>query len=258
MAATEFYQSIGIDGFLTSLNKKLDKKTFYDHADLNKKEKDVITKYIQRMELANLLTPSTVNIQPFINEEYHYEGIMFITVQLRDEVTDKQVSLIDDVIHSALPNPVVIVFDWDENLLISTGLKRLNKVDKTSIVLEDIHRSGWFNVEDSNESIQGFLNTIHLSNVRFTTFFDFYQDFDLAVEALQNVGVTGNYKVAKSQEEYEEQQNIIQQIQELEQNIAKYKAAMKKESQFNKKVELNMKIQKLTQKALELKKMLDK
>lgn len=258
MAVNEFYKSIGIDSYLSPLNKKLDKKSFYDHADLNKKEKDVITKYIERMELAYLLTPSTVNIQPFINEEYHYEGVMFITVHLRDEVTDKQVSVIGDVIHSALPNPAVIVFDWEEKLLISTGLKRLNKVDTTNVVLEDIHRSGWFNVEDNNEITRGFLNTIHLSNVRFSTFFDLYQDLDMAVVSLQNVRVTGKYNVANSREEYEEQQKVIQQIQELEQEITKHKTAMKKESQFNKKVELNMMIQKLTQEAIELKKKLNK
>jgi hypothetical protein len=258
MSANEFYRSIGIDGYLAPLNKKLDKKSFYDHADLNKKEKDVITKYIQRMELAYLLTPSTVNIQPFINEEYHYEGIMFITVHLRDEVTDKQVSVIDDVIHSALPNPAVIVFDWEEKLLISTGLKRLNKVDTTNVVLEYIHRSGWLNVEENDETTRGFLDTIHLSNVRFSNFFDFYQDLDMAVVALQNVRVTGKYNVAKSQEEYEEQQKVIQQIQELEQEITKHKTAMKKESQFNKKVEMNMQIQKLIKKSVELIKALDK
>lgn len=258
MATEEFYVSSGIDSYLSPINKKLDKKAFYDHADLNKKEKDVITKYIQRMELAYLLTPSTVNIQPFITDEYHYEGIMFITVQLRDEVTDKHVSLIDEVIHSALPNPAVIVFDWEDGIQISTSFKRLNKIDKTSIVLERIHRSGWFNVKDSKENIQGFLKTVHLSNVRFTNFYDFYQDFDLAVEALQNIEITGRYNVAKNPEEYKEQQRIIKQMQELEQETAKYRAAIKKESQFNKKVEYNMKIQKLAQKTEQLKKQLDK
>jgi len=256
MGANKFYQYIGIGGFLSPLNRKLDKKVFYEHADVNKKGKDAITKYIQRMELAYLLTPSTVNIQPFKNDEYHFEGIMFITVFLRDEITDKIVSIIEDVIHSALPNPAVLIFDWEDEIQISTSMKRLSKSDKTSIVLGDIHRSDWLTLQENNNHIQQFFKEIHLTNVRFTNFFDFYQDYDIAVEALQNLKITGQFQIAESPEGYKKQQDMIREIQQLEQEIAKIRAKMKKETQFNKKVEYNLKIQKLTQETATLKEQL--
>ncbi len=65
---------MGLESRLTPLNKKLDKKMFYDFADIKQKEKNVISKFVERLELSYLLTPSTINIQPMINEEYHYEG----------------------------------------------------------------------------------------------------------------------------------------------------------------------------------------
>lgn len=98
MAGVAFYQVIGLDPRVRPLHKKLDKKMFYDFADLNKKEKDYITKYVERIELTYVLTPSNMNIQPFINDEYHYEGVMFITIRLREETKDYHVSTIGEII----------------------------------------------------------------------------------------------------------------------------------------------------------------
>ena len=256
MTASMFYRKMGLESKLSSLNKKLDKKIFYDFADLNKKEKDVITKYIDRMELAYLLTPSTINIQPYINEEYHYEGVMFITVQLREETTDKQVVVIEEIIHGALPNPVVIVFHLNETVLISTCMKRLNKVDKASVVLGDTNHTSWINFETENDITKEFIQTIRLSNISFVNFFEFYKEMDLAVQALQNADIVGSFHVVKDEQQYEQQQQLIHEINRIEQEINKLKAAIKKESQFNKKVEFNVKIQQLTKQAAELKKQL--
>jgi hypothetical protein len=254
MTASMFYRKMGLESKLPSMNKKLDKKIFYDSADLKKKEKEVITKYIERMELAYLLTNTTINIQPFINDEYHYEGVMFITVQLREETTDKQVYVIEEIIHGSLPNPTVIVFYLKEDVLISTCMKRLNKVDKVSAVLGDIHHSQWMNLETEDELTGEFIQTIHLSNISFNNFFDFYKEMDIAVEALQNAIIVGSFQIVKDEQLYEQQQKLIREINRMEQEINKLKKAIKKETQFNKKVEFNLKIQHLTKLVAEFKK----
>ncbi|WP_048716500.1 DUF4391 domain-containing protein [Bacillus sp. 522_BSPC] len=253
MATSLFYQVIGLDSKLEALNKKLDKKMFYDYADLNKKEKNVITKYIDRIELAYLLTPSTINIQPFINEDIHYEGVTFITVRLREEATEKQVAIVEEVIHGALPNPVVIVFHLKEKLLVSTCMKRLNKVDKSSVVLGDIHRTSWLKLEHDTKIQNQFIKTIHVPNLNFNNFFVFYKDIDLAVEASQNAETIGSYHIERDHQKHDQRQRIIQQIKDLELEITKLKSAIKKESQFNKKVELNVKIQQFKKQTDQLK-----
>jgi hypothetical protein len=254
MSVLTFYREMGLETKIPSLNKKLDKKIFYDYADLNKKEKDVITKYIERMELTYLLTTSTINIQPFINEEIHYEGVMYITVKLREEVTEKQVSVIDEVIHGALPNPVIIVFHLNEKILVSTCMKRLNKVNQSSVVLSEIHRTSWISLNNLEHTpIHDFIQSIHLTKVNFSNFYEFYKEIDLAVQAYQLINIVGSFQVVKDEKKREQQQIIIGQINETEQEIAKLKKAIKKETQFNKKVEYNVKIQQLAKKISELK-----
>lgn len=218
---------------------------FYDYADINKKGKMAITKYIERMELSYILTPTTINIQAFINEEYHYEGVMFVTVNFRDGTTDKDIRVLEEVIHGALPHPVVITFSLQDKLLLSTCMKRLNKVNKTNIVLGTIHQTNWLDKENSKPVVTNFFQSLELTNLNFSNFYEFYKDIDVAVEAYQNVNTVGVFNIIKSDEERKEQQALIYQIHEIEQSIARLKVSIKKETQFNKKVEMNIQIQQL-------------
>lgn len=252
MAGQMFYRVIGLDDKVRPLHKKLDKKMFYEFADLNKKEKDYITKYIERMELSYLLTPSTINIQPFMNEEYHYEGVMFITIQLREEAKDNHLPVIGEIIQGALPNPVVIVFEKQGNFQIGTCLKRLNKVDMSQVVLEESYYTPWFQLDDDSETIHQFIKTIHITNMSFSHFFQFYKDIHLAVQAFQHTKAVGAFIVAAD----EGARQLIAQIQAHEAKITKWKNKMNKETQFNRKVEMNIKIQQLTKQIEQLKQQL--
>lgn len=236
---------IGLEDRLPAVKKKLDKKMFYDYADLNKKEKNVLKKNVERIELSYLLTPSTINIQPFINDEYHFEGVMFVTIRFRGDVTDTYVQLLEEVIHGALPNPVVITSIFNNEICVSTCMKRLNKVNRNHVVLETIHRTSWFNDDENNPIVKDFMQNMELPKLSFTNFFDFYKDIDLAVEAFQVAEVIGTYRIIKDDKAREEHERVIKKIQEIEQNINKLRTVIKKESQFNKKVELNMKFQQL-------------
>lgn len=254
--AYEFYRRIGLDSRLTAINKKLDKKMFYDFADINKKEKTAITKNIERMELTYLLTPTTINIQAFINEDYHFEGIMFVTVSLKEGTTEKDIKVLEEVIHGALPHPVVLTFSFQSKILISTGMKRLSKVNKSTVVLETIHRTDWIVDVRGEPVVSDFLQSIQLFNLNFSNFYEFYKDIDMAVEAFENTNTIGTFKIIKEDEQREAQQSLIHQIHEIEQSITRLKTSIKKETQFNKKVELNIKVQKLIKELEQIKEQL--
>lgn len=254
--AYEFYRRIGLDSRLTAINKKLDKKMFYDFADINKKEKTAITKNIERMELTYLLTPTTINIQAFINEDYHFEGIMFVTISLKEGTTEKDIKVLEEVVHGALPHPVVLTFSFQSKILISTGMKRLSKVNKSNVVLETIHHTDWITDASEEPIVSDFLQSLQLINLNFSNFYEFYKDIDRAVEAFENTNTIGTFKIIKEDEQREAQQSLIHQIHEIEQSITRLKTSIKKETQFNKKVELNIKVQKLIKELEQIKEQL--
>ncbi|WP_396234625.1 MULTISPECIES: DUF4391 domain-containing protein [Bacillaceae] len=78
----------------------------------------------------------------------------------------------------------------------------------------------------------------------------------MAVEAFENTKTIGTFKIIKDAKQRKAQQALIQQIQEIEQTITRLKTAIKKESQFNKKVELNINVQQLIKELEQIKKQL--
>lgn len=245
MGATQFYELIGLAERLPNNKKILSKKMFYDYTEIDRKEKKAVQNYVKRIELSYLLTESTINIQTFIDSEYYYEGVMFITVQLKEEVEDKHVSLLSEAIHSTIPNPVVITFSFEDKIQVSSCMKRLNKVDKEKIVLERIHYTDWFRVTRKVDITSKFLEELQIENLSFTTFYNFYQEIDLAIKAYQDAHILGTYRVVKNEEDRAKQEAIVVEMNRIENEINGLKRAIKKESQFNKKVELNLSVQKL-------------
>src|SRR5699024_1247840 len=150
-----------------------------------------------------------------------------------------------EIIHGSLPNPIVITFVFENEVCVSYCMKRLNKINKNNVVLENTYHTRWFNENMDNEVVKHFIQDIELSNLGFGTFFDFYNDINMAVKAFHDSEIIGTYRVLKDDEARQQQEVFIKQIQDIEQDIGKIKAAIKKETQFNKKVELNMKVQQL-------------
>jgi hypothetical protein len=236
---------MGLIEKIDPLYKKLEKKMFFEHGGLKKKEKDYLTKYVQRMEITFLLNSSTINIQPFVNKDYRYEGIMFITVDLKEECKDQHIPALAHVIQRTIPNPTLLLFAHHKSVKFNSCMKRVNKADSRKVVLSPSHFTPWLEKEELGSAQQDFLDKIHLSKVSFQNFYEFYKDINLAVEALSNTEITGTFIIEKDDEKREKQKEQIQKVKDLEERVAKLSKAIKKELQFNKKAEMNQSIHQL-------------
>ncbi|HHP5616471.1 DUF4391 domain-containing protein [Bacillus cereus group sp. BY17LC] len=239
-----FYELIGLTDRLTPLNRKIDKKMFFNQMNFSTKEKQQITTWIDRVVMAYILAPQNINIHPYVDEEKKYENMSFIDISLKKELTLKQVQGLAEILHEALPNPTILCFGYNEQVLICTALKRINKNNIQKAVVEELLLSSWLNLEDMNDSTKQFIKKIHFSSVSFTTFYELYTDFHYGIQLLEVAEKNGEF-IPYEKEELKTVQALIEQITGLEGEIEHYRRLMKKESQFNKKVEYNVKIQAL-------------
>lgn len=252
MGSNSFYELIGLHDRLTPLNKKIDKKAFLQQLDLNSKEKQQLTSWIDRVVLAFLLAPQTINIHPYQDEDKRYDNVSFVTVSLKEDKTLKQIQQLGYFLHDVLPNPTIFLFTYGEKVVVCTALKRKNKVDEKKSVIEELRLSSWLNMEIVEETTKQFLETIHLSKLPFTSFFHFYSKFHYALELLEVAEKTGEF-VQYEEEQLKDVQGIMAQISEVEAEIDKYRKMIKKETQFNRKAEYNVSIKKLKIKLEQLK-----
>ena len=79
--------------------------------------------------------------------------------------------------------------------------------------------------------------------MRFTNFYDLYSDLVDAISIYQASAILPSTKNISG----EEARNIITKIECIDQEIAAVRSKFKKETQFNRRIELNIQIKKLEQ-----------
>ena len=102
----------------------------------------------------------------------------------------------------------------------------------------------WINLKQPTTAQNEFIDSCAVKNLSFTNFYAFYEDIKSRVIALNaHTKKYGAHKGSFELGTIERTQTRLQdlkKIDELERKTAELKAALKKESQFNRKLELNV------------------
>ena len=231
------FELLGLDK-VKYLGRKLDKKIFYDSGDLSKEDKKIFIDYIDRIEMSYVLNSSTLNIAPFVNDEYYYEVIVYLKVKLKQQ--DK-VDKISKIINNNIPNPLVIIYEFDKQYSISTAIKRLSKTEKNKTVVEESNTTNWLDISSLSENDKKFIESISLGKIPYTNLFDFYKTINNKIYMFNMSDKIGEYEDISDKKTLEENKQISEKIERLEVELKKTLSKLKRESQFNKKMELNVK-----------------
>lgn len=237
MGTEIFFSSLSLPPSCT-LGKTIFKKQFYDNAGLSTADKKLIKNNVEKVIWQYCLKPDTINIQPYVDDEREYIEVQVIEVRLKKEARHQRVA---EIILRVIPYPTILQVTYNSYLMIAAGMPRVNQADKQKHTIKEFVFSGWMDTGDLSREDQGFLKSIEVNKLSFTNFFRFYSDFvdkihlvnaaRLAGKALQSV----DPRVA--QREYEE-------ITAIERQLVSLRAQLRKESMFNRKLELNMEIKK--------------
>ena len=200
--------------------------------------------------MSYILNSSTLNIAPFVNDEYYYEAIVYLKVKLKHQ--DK-IDKISKIINNNIPNPIVIIYEFDKEYCISTAIKRLSKTDKNKTVVEESNITDWLNTNTLSENDKKFIDSISLRKLPYTNLFDFYKAINDKIYIFNMSNNLGEYEDISDKKALEESKQISEKIQSLEVELKKILNKLKKESQFNKKMELNIKATEINKEIEELK-----
>lgn len=220
------------------LNKPLFKKLFQEHADLDITDKKALKDDIDKIRWVYTLKPSTLNIEPYSDEVREYDEIAIIQIDL---ASPNRAERIATFVNKAIPYPIVLVFSFSDTVSISISDKRINQADKSKWVVEDAWMTEWFAPEAPNEAQQKFMQDMAMKNLSSLNFYAFYTDIKNRVIALNTSARSGHYQVG-SAEKTEGRRESLTRIAELEREITELRSSLKKETQFNKKLELNVSV----------------
>lgn len=231
------------------LGSRVFKKLFHENAKLSAADKKAFQEDIDTITWQYTLKPSTLPIQAYEDDQREYQEVHVLQVDLK---TQKRINRIAEVIHRAIPYPLIIVFAFGTKCALSLAHKRFSQAEKGAIVAEEFIITDWIDLSAPTPVQQAFLDSLAVSALPHTHFFAFYSAIWDRLIALGCARLTGEYRIEVNTERREERRQQLARCHELELQITECKSAIKKEMQFNRQVELNTQIKRLEQRLLRM------
>ena len=208
------------------------KKLFYENVDLSTSDKTLFVDDISKITWLYCLKPETINIKPFKDDIRDYPEIEVIEVEV---LKDSKLRRIAEIIMRTIPYPMLLIFKLGDKTQLYLAHQRTNQNDSSKNTIEEFISTDWLNSESS------LFEKLNIKQMRFTNFYALYNDIVDTI-SIYNVSCIMTIKPVFTGEEA---RLLSSSIETLEQEIAALKAKLRKETQFNRKMEMNIEIKKL-------------
>ena len=170
-------------------------------------------------------------------------------MQLRETKRYKRLA---QIIQRTIPYPLLIIFSHDDQIALSVADKQINRVDHNKIKVAEFLETHWIDLNHPSESEIDFIKSCTIQNFSYQNFYVFYKELTARVIALQCAIIGGCYTL-KANTTQEQRTEYLNSIHHTQQKITSLRAVLNKESQFNRKIDLNMQIKQLDEQLNSLK-----
>ena len=233
------------------LGKRVYKKLFHENAKLGATDKKALQDDVENLLWQYTFKPTTIPIQSYEDDHREYHEVALLQVNLKKE---KRVSRLCEMIHRAIPYPLILVFCFSndqyrishQKCLISLANKRFSHAEKEAIVAEDFETTAWLDLSSPTENQTRFLESLDVSTWPHNHFFAFYKAIMDRVVALGCAEYRGGYTLETPNGlSVEKRSALVQQIEKLAQEITECKVKLKGEKNLGTQVQLNTRIKQI-------------
>jgi hypothetical protein len=231
-----FIESLGIPE-ACFLGKKIPKSQFYTLGKMNTAQQKSFAVQVDSITWTHTLKKSTINIAPLVTEQIEYIEIAFVRVVLHEKGSCRKIA---EVIQ-AIPYPVVLFMSYGTDLCINVAKKRINQADTSKLTTDEYLYTDWIDLSHPDDAQKAFLESLKLSHLSFENFYTFYADIASRIIALEAASLGAEF----STDGTSQKKSIVDKINKLKEQILSLRNSIKKESQFNAKVRLNLQVKNL-------------
>lgn len=249
-----------IESFLEKLNvpescalgKPIFKKLFLENGHLDITDKKALKDDIDKVRWLYTLKPSTINIEPFKDNEREYDEVAILQIDLTSAARIKRIAAF---VNKAIPYPLILIFAHGDMIALNIADKRINQADKAKWVIEEGWTTNWFSPSAPSKGEEQFMQDISIKNLSFLNFYAFYSDVKSLVVALNTSTQTGTYNVTKGNA-LKTRLELLRALETLEQEKTELQNKLKKEKQMGRQVEITSKIKNIVDQINDLKQQL--
>lgn len=228
------------------VDQRVPKKLLQESAAVAAGDKSMLQDCIDEVNWVAVFKPASIGTPEFRDDEREYLEIAVVHVQLRSE---SRAARIAELVHRAIPYPVLLLVEHGDGTLVSVAHKRWAQNDSTKMVLDSSPTETWLGglSDESEDIMSAFLGSLSLRLQPKTHLKDLYQGWCDAIVALQVARMTGVFRLAPSGELAGVQRARLQRCRDIDVQLTGLRAAALKEKQVPRQVALNLEIKALRQ-----------
>jgi hypothetical protein len=219
------------------VNMRVAKKVLADQAGFAAGDRRSLQDGIESCLWIAALKPENIAVPTYKDEQREYLEISVLSLELRSGA--RAVNRIQELVHRAIPYPVLLIAQTGSGVVLSVGHKRASLGEKNSVVLE--------NMVQAQAKEAALLSAMAAPHQPKKNLFAFYQGWLACIQAAKVAAISGQYAPALTLKGQKEQRAALEEYERLGTEIAGLAALAKKEKQVAKLVALNERIALLRQ-----------
>ena len=224
------------------VDQRVPKKLLLEQGAPTAADKRYLQDGIEEMIWVAVLKPTIIGVPIFRDDEREYLEIVVLSVELRPAAKPPRLV---ELIHRAVPYPVVLVAAHGDTVSLSLAHKRWSQGEKGKVVIEDVRRTAPFQPDAPTAEEAAFLASLALANQPSRDLYTVYQGWLDRVAALEAAQITGTFAPPESTDRASAVREGLDAHAQLQRDLAVLRAKAKKEKQINRRVELNLEIKRL-------------
>ena len=237
------------------VDQRVPKKLLLENGAPTAADKRLITEAIEEIHWIAALKPNTIGVPDYRDALREYREIAVLAVTLRGGVKPASASRLAELVHRAVPYPVLLLLIEGQALTLSLAHKRWaqNEADKVvldgSLITVTVSASlSEVNAADSShpdpagaaQAESAFSQSLSITRQPQATLHALYQGWVDCVQALLAARLTGSYRAATTPEQAAKRRQALADCERLEAEVSRLRAQAAKEKQMARQVELNL------------------
>jgi len=232
----------------TRVEQRVPKKLLVENGAPTAADKRQINDGIEEILWQAALKPANLGVPAYRDAVREYLEIAILTVTFRPVA--KPARLVE-LIHRAIPYPLLLAARHGETVSLSVAHKRWSQGESGQVVIEELRATAPFRPEKPTTEEAQFLARLSVIGLPQGSLFALYQSWLDSVLALEAAQITGAFRPPTTENSAALRENLDARAQALR-DLTALRAQAEKETQLNRRVEMNLAIKNLDARIAEI------
>ncbi len=224
------------------VDARVPKKLLVEQGAATAADKRAIQDGVDELQWLAACKPTTIGVPSFSDDTRDYLEIAVVACAFR---AGAKTARLIELIHRAIPYPVILLSSDENGLTISAAHKRRALNDAARVVLDGVVSASGVKPDAPDGNQAAFLQSIAIPKQPRRDLRALYDGWIARIEALNAARLSGAYAATDDAEAIERRRRALDASSQITRQIVTLRAQSNREKQINRRVDLNVQIQRL-------------